>query len=560
MWNPETNIRGPAGPQGAQGPQGIPGTPGTPGGPPGPQGPAGADGAPGTPGGPPGPQGPKGDPGAAGPAGPAGPQGPKGDPGTPGSGGGTSVTVSDTAPTGAAAGNLWWESDTGILYIFYADGTSSQWVAITAIPSGGGGGGAPPSTINPIMDGTAAPGIATPYAREDHVHPSDTSKAGLTQAVRYDAAQTLVAAQHVQARQNIFAAPLDALAYSGMQINGSMDVSQEKGTAVSTTTGYVIDGWSTNTASVYSCAQVADAPDGFSSSLKVAVITPSTPAAGSVYVLQHNIEGYRTSRLAWGGGNAQPITIGFWTKIHRIGMYSGAIRNNALTRSCPFSFTQNVADAWEYKTVTVPGCTDAVWDKANASGLMLYITMAADSTRTAAAGVWSSASPAPLGVTGTTNGLSLATDIFQITGFVVLPGIEAPSAARSALIMRPYDQELVTCQRYFWKSFPQGTPVGTGKGTNGAVNYIVQTPGAGIWNGVFVALPVRMRSIPTVLSYNPVSANALWRNTGGAGSDSGAFTLNAVGDGGFGALNTQVAGDVTSFTMAIHLTADARLS
>lgn len=33
-----------------------------------------------------------------------------------------------------------------------------------------------PSSANPAMDGTAAPGVSTDYARADHVHPSDTSK------------------------------------------------------------------------------------------------------------------------------------------------------------------------------------------------------------------------------------------------------------------------------------------------------------------------------------------------------------------------------------------------
>ena len=34
----------------------------------------------------------------------------------------------------------------------------------------------PPSTAAPAMDGTAAAGTSTDYARADHVHPSDTSK------------------------------------------------------------------------------------------------------------------------------------------------------------------------------------------------------------------------------------------------------------------------------------------------------------------------------------------------------------------------------------------------
>jgi len=48
--------------------------------------------------------------------------------------------------------------------------------AVILNSSGGGGGGGTPSNANPLMDGVAAPGVATPYTREDHVHPSDTSR------------------------------------------------------------------------------------------------------------------------------------------------------------------------------------------------------------------------------------------------------------------------------------------------------------------------------------------------------------------------------------------------
>ena len=38
------------------------------------------------------------------------------------------ATISDTAPGGATAGDLWWESDTGRLKIYYNDTDSTQWV------------------------------------------------------------------------------------------------------------------------------------------------------------------------------------------------------------------------------------------------------------------------------------------------------------------------------------------------------------------------------------------------------------------------------------------------
>ena len=65
---------------------------------------------------------------------------------TGGGGSGTSVTVSDTAPTSPSAGDLWFKSDEGRLKIYYNDGSSSQWVDTSPIGSGGGGGGASVTT------------------------------------------------------------------------------------------------------------------------------------------------------------------------------------------------------------------------------------------------------------------------------------------------------------------------------------------------------------------------------------------------------------------------------
>ena len=48
------------------------------------------------------------------------------------SGGSETVTISDDAPTGANNGDLWWESDTGRLKVYYNDGDSAQWVDANA--------------------------------------------------------------------------------------------------------------------------------------------------------------------------------------------------------------------------------------------------------------------------------------------------------------------------------------------------------------------------------------------------------------------------------------------
>ena len=46
-------------------------------------------------------------------------------------GGGSSVTVSDTAPTSPSAGDQWFDSSSLTMFVYYADGSSSQWVPAT---------------------------------------------------------------------------------------------------------------------------------------------------------------------------------------------------------------------------------------------------------------------------------------------------------------------------------------------------------------------------------------------------------------------------------------------
>jgi hypothetical protein len=49
--------------------------------------------------------------------------------------GAPTVFVGDTPPTGVSVGSLWWESDSGLLYIYYNDGDSIQWVIAAPTPA-----------------------------------------------------------------------------------------------------------------------------------------------------------------------------------------------------------------------------------------------------------------------------------------------------------------------------------------------------------------------------------------------------------------------------------------
>ena len=123
----DTGLTGGTGQKGEVGEKGAPSTVAGPAGDKGQKGEIGA-----------GDKGQKGEDGSDGAAGDKGQKGEigvgnKGDKGE-GNTGGAQVTISDTAPTSPTPsnGDLWWESDTFDLHVYYEDGSSNQWVSITS--------------------------------------------------------------------------------------------------------------------------------------------------------------------------------------------------------------------------------------------------------------------------------------------------------------------------------------------------------------------------------------------------------------------------------------------
>lgn len=348
-----------------------------------------------------------------------------------------------------------------------------------------------------------------------------TASGGL--AVLYDKAQSLTALNQQQARQNIYAAPFDAMAYGGLQINGGMEVSQENGTnsaSVSVGSKYILDGW--NVASggvqVLGCRQnPGTILSGFNTNLEVAVATANaSPAAADYCTIRQFIEGYRIRRLAWGTANAQPIMLSFWVVASRAGLHSGCIRNGASNRGYTFTFTVNIAGAWEYKTVTIPGDTAGTWASDNTIGLAVHFSMMSGSSNQGAAGAWGAS--VFLGATGTANCVAATSDYFLLTGVIVIPGNEAPSAARSPFVMRPFAQELEICKRYYEKSYGYATLPGAavGAGTNGWMS----PASTGSWLFT-VPMSVEKRAAPTFVGYDGAGTPARCSYYAGAWSNGG---------------------------------------
>jgi hypothetical protein len=289
------------------------------------------------------------------------------------------------------------------------------------------------------------------------------------------------------------AAPTGSMGFRNRILNGDCRIDQRNaGAAVTVNTGgafYPVDRFrfsGVSSSGVFTAQQVSDAPAEFTKSVKVTVTTIDSSLSGSdLYYAAHFIEGFNTADLAWGSASALAVTLSFWAKSSVTGTFGGALSNNGVNRSYPFTYTINAANTWEQKTVTIAGDTTGTWATDNNTGIRIYWGLGVASGFAGTAGSW--AASQLLSATGATNLMATNAATWQITGVQ----LEAGSVA-SPFERRDYGRELMMCQRYFRSMQRQAGNDGTGfaMGTCYGNNDIYITYG-----GVH---PVEMRATPTL--------------------------------------------------------------
>ena len=172
----------------------------------------------------------------------------------------------DTPPASPSPvnGNLWYDTVGANLYVYFNDGTSSQWV-----PSSN------QLSVNPVPISNGGTGAITNLLALDNL--SGASGATSGPLTRSSVGTWAVGGP----------TPVDMLAFNGMQVNGGMDISQELGTTGRSTDGYVVDAWRVdhNGTMVHFAAPVATIAPGFSNHLAVNITTAEASIAGPDYML-----------------------------------------------------------------------------------------------------------------------------------------------------------------------------------------------------------------------------------------------------------------------------------
>jgi hypothetical protein len=240
-------------------------------------------------------------------------------------------------------------------------------------------------------------------------------------------------------------------------------------------------------------------PAGFIASILCASQSAYSVGAAESFSLTQKIEGFNISDLAWGSAAASAVTLSFWARSTLTGTFGGSIRNGSANRSYPFAYTISAANAWEYKTITIPGDTTGTWAVDNSTGILLTFSLGAGTTLSGTAGVWAganySSSTGAVSVVGT-SGATLA-----VTGVQLERG-----SAATPFEFRSYGQELSLAQRYYYRIFPNLVDVAlTGYGAGATTTTSAS---------MFGSFPVPMRIRPTALEQSGTAAHYAIRQPG----------------------------------------------
>ena len=356
-----------------------------------------------------------------------------------------------------------------------------------------------------------------------------------------------------------------AFSNRNLLINGSMLVAQRSTAAVSNIEAFnsnpnydTVDRWGfwASSAAAFTSQQVVDAPPGHYNSLKITSTSAHVFGVNHGFTVTQRIEAQNLYGTEIGTAAAKTYTFSFWVKSSVTGTFSFYALNGSFSKSLISDYTINVADTWEYKTISIPAPTDALFAGIeNARQLEVGFSLGAGSTfQTSTLGTWETDS---FQIDSTTSTRFLETDgaTIQFTGVQLEVGDKATPFEHES-----YGQTLAKCQRYFQKSYN----IDVNPGTNaepGAITHYGSTDNGG--NIVFQTdFRCEMRALPTIIWYNRFDGTQGTIQTARSGSSASpsSFTYrnSTRGTCGYGVAGASPASFVSAHVEA-HYTASAEL-
>jgi len=301
-------------------------------------------------------------------------------------------------------------------------------------------------------------------------------------------------------------------------MNGDMRIAQRGTAAVTTNASFTVDRWKNiSNASDFSAQQSSTVPSGqgFYKSIYITPTSTKSPSGSTYFFTSHYVEGFNMGHLGWGTSGARTVTVSFWVRSSKTGIYSMGMKNAGATRSRQQEYTISVANTWEKKTITITGETSGTWPVDNTRGIAIDFCLAGSASATATVGSWISANSNIS--TNQVNFFDSTSNNFYLTGVQLEVGSTATEFEH-----RSEGEELSLCQRYLHILGDAAASSVIGIGSNFGTN-----------SGYFAGLhPVEMRATPT-LTVSDASHFRLHTTSGGGitgmtGSGGGSENTNST--------------------------------
>jgi len=262
-------------------------------------------------------------------------------------------------------------------------------------------------------------------------------------------------------------------------INGAMQVAQRGVGPTAIGSGYyTIDRFKTHKSNdgAFTTEQSTDHPDGSGNSLKFAVTTADTSVGASQYLyMSQHVEAQSLQHLLYGTSSAKSLTLSFWVKSNKTGIYSIVIRKTDTTAyHFVHEYTISSADTWEKKTITISptaGSTSFITASGgaiandNGSGLHIGWNLAFGSTYNGATNnAWSS-NTSHFATSNQVNWMDSTSNNFYLTEVQLEVGSQGTPFEH-----RSFADELFRCQRYYREYGGNSANERVGVGFNNTTN------------------------------------------------------------------------------------------
>jgi hypothetical protein len=287
-------------------------------------------------------------------------------------------------------------------------------------------------------------------------------------------------------------------------INGDMRIGQRNAGAsvtINNTASYTLDRWYERCvggagSAVITVQRSSTAPTGFTNSKLLTVTTSKSPAVSEQFWGYQAIEGFNLADFGLGSASASTFKLSFWVRSSVTGTYSVAFQNSAQSRSYVATYTVNVANTFEYKTVTVTGDTTGTWLTDNGVGMYVFFDTGSGSNFNTTAGAWTAGTY--YRTSGSVSLISNSGATFYITGVQLEVGSVATPFER-----RDYGRELILCQRYYYKTATISAGViSVGVFASTTTNF-----------SAFGSFPVRLRTDPSALETSGSASDYQYNGT-----------------------------------------------